>query len=59
MGNKKMGRPTDSPKDTTLKIRMDKDSLEKLKICSEELGISRSEVIRSSIRKTYGELPKK
>jgi len=57
MGNKKMGRPTDSPKDTTLKIRMDKDSLEKLKVCSEALGISRSEVIRSSIRKTYEELP--
>lgn len=59
MGNKKMGRPTDSPKDTTLKIRMDKDSLEKLSVCSEALGISRAEVIRSAIRKTYEELPKK
>ena len=59
MGNKKMGRPTDSPKDTTLKIRMDKDSLEKLEFCSTELKISRAEVIRSSIRKTYDDLQKK
>ena len=59
MGPKKMGRPTDSPKDTDLKIRMDKESLEKLQVCSDRLGISRSEVIRKSIRKTYEELPKK
>lgn len=59
MGNKKMGRPTDSPKDTTLKIRMDKDSLEKLEFCSEKLSVSRAEVIRSSIRKTYDDLKEK
>ena len=59
MGQKKMGRPTDSPKDKDLKIRMDKDSLEKLQVCSEQLGISRSEVIRKSIRRTYEELPNK
>lgn len=58
MGNKRMGRPTDSPKDTTLKIRMDKDSLEKLEFCSKKLSVSRAEVIRSSIRKTYDDLQK-
>ena len=27
MGQKKLGRPTDNPKDTVLKIRLDKDSV--------------------------------
>ena len=30
MGNKKMGRPTDNPKDISLKVRLDKDTAEKL-----------------------------
>lgn len=59
MGDSKMGRPTDSPKDTTLKFRIDKETREMLKICSERLGISQSEIIRSSIRKAYKALPKK
>lgn len=53
---KKMGRPTDSLKDTTIKIRMDKTSLEMLKLCSEKLEISRAEVIRRSIKRTYEEI---
>ena len=33
MGNKKMGRPTDNPKDISLKVRLDKDTAEKLDEC--------------------------
>lgn len=59
MGTKKMGRPTESPKDATLKVRMDKDSLEYLGTCSKKLGITRSEVVRRAIKKTYEDLQDK
>ena len=37
MAAKKMGRPTDNPKDITMKIRFDQDSFEKMEKCSEEM----------------------
>lgn len=58
MGNKKMGRPTDSPKDAEIKVRVDKDTLAQLRFCSDKMGITRSEVVRNSIRRTYEELQK-
>lgn len=33
MAAKKIGRPTDSPKDIDIKIRFDKDTVDKLEIC--------------------------
>ena len=58
MGTKKMGRPTDSPKDTTIKFRSDQETLQKLKECSEMLEISQSEVLRRGIQKIHDGLKK-
>lgn len=58
MGAKKLGRPTDSPKDITMKIRFDKETAGKLEECSEKLQISRAEVVRRGVKKMYEDLPK-
>jgi len=59
MAAKKMGRPTDSPKDITMKLRFDKDTAEKLNACSEKMEVSRAEVVRRSVRKMYDALESK
>ena len=59
MAAKKMGRPTDNPKDITMKIRFDKDTSEKLEKCSETMEISRAEVVRRGVAKMYDDLDKK
>ena len=58
MGAKKLGRPTDNPKDTVLKIRLDQTSVEKLEICAEELQVSKAEVVRRGIGKMYDDVQK-
>ncbi|MCQ5128243.1 CopG family transcriptional regulator [Butyricicoccus faecihominis] len=59
MAAKKMGRPTDNPKDITMKIRFDRDTSELLTLCSEQMNISRAEVVRRGVRKMYDDLEKK
>lgn len=59
MAAKKMGRPTDNPKDTTMKIRFDKDTSEKLHKYSEQMKVSRAEVVRRGVQKMYGDLDNK
>lgn len=54
----KRGRPTDSPKNTTVKMRMDKETVAMLDECTEKLDATRSEVIRTGIRKVYDGLDK-
>ena len=58
MAAKKMGRPTDSPKDIDIKIRFDKETAEKLEKCSEKMEITRAEVVRRGVRKMYDDLEK-
>lgn len=58
MGNKKMGRPTDNPKDISLKIRLDKETSERLDDCVEVLEVSKAEVIRRGVHKMYDDLKK-
>lgn len=58
MDRKKIGRPTDSPKDITMKIRFDKETSEKLEECSEKMGVSRAEVVRRGVRKMHDGLKK-
>lgn len=53
-----MGRPTDSPKDTTIKFRIDNETKEKLDECSEELKISKSEVLRQGVHELHSRLKK-
>jgi hypothetical protein len=58
LGNKKMGRPTDNPKDISLKVRLDKGTAEKLDACIEELKVSKAEVIRRGIHRVHDDLQK-
>lgn len=56
MGNKKMGRPTDNPKDISLKVRLDKDTSQKLNECVQVMEVSKAEVIRRGIHKIHDDL---
>lgn len=49
MATKKMGRPTDNPKDYMLRVRMDSETLKKLDECCEHENLTRSEVVRACI----------
>lgn len=59
MGTKKIGRPTDSPKDIVLKVRIDKDTSDQLEKCCEELTVSKAEVVRRGVKKMYDDLDQK
>ena len=59
MPNKKMGRPTDSPKNFMLRVKMDKDTLDKLDECCKIESLNRSEFVRKRIQKRYDELQEK
>lgn len=55
---KKGTKLTDNPKDYMLRVRMDKETVEKLdKICEAE-STSRSEVVRNGIEEQYRKLKK-
>ncbi|MCL2498820.1 MAG: CopG family transcriptional regulator [Defluviitaleaceae bacterium] len=56
MGDKKIGRPTDNPKDYTLKVRLDKKTKKKLEECVNFIGASKAEVIRRGIHREHGSL---
>ena len=58
MGTKKIGRPTDNPKSTLAHFRMSDEDLKKLEFCSEQTGLSKSEIVRKGIDKVYQELKK-
>lgn len=53
------GRPkSDNVKDYMLRVRMDKETLEKLDECCKESSLSRSEVVRNGISEQYGKIKK-
>lgn len=53
------GRPkSDNPKDTMIRVRMDKETVEKLDRCAEALEATRSEVIRMGIKRIEAEIKK-
>ena len=54
-----MGRPTDSPKDTMFRVRLDKESKEKLIVSADRLKLSKSDVVRKGIDRGYGTLDEK
>ena len=58
MAAKKMGRPTDSRKDTEIRVRANPDTMRKLDECSKKLNTNRSEVVRKGIDKMYDDLKK-
>lgn len=58
MGNKKMGRPTDNPKNTSVKFKADDETFRKLKECSEKMNVSRAEILRRGVHRMYQDLEK-
>ena len=58
MAAKKMGRPTDNPKDIDIKFRFDKGTAEKLQECSDKMKITRAEVVRRGVQKMHDDLKK-
>ncbi|MCX4384275.1 MAG: hypothetical protein OSJ39_00580 [Clostridia bacterium] len=54
------GRPKiENPKDTMVRVRLDKESVEDLKVCAETLQTNNSEVIRKGIQLLKSEIQKK
>lgn len=56
MGTKKIGRPTDNPKDIVLKIRLDKGTSALLEDCSAKLSLSKAEIVRRGIKMMHDDL---
>ena len=54
----KMGRPTDSPKNTMVRVRVDDETIKILDECVENLNLNRSEIIRIGIKKVYADIKK-
>ncbi len=59
ISEKKMGRPTDNPKNTMFRVRIDDITKEKLNVSAETLKISKSDVVRKGIEMVYDTLNKK
>ena len=55
---KKGSKLTDNPKDTMLRVRLDKETVEQLEAGSERLDISKSEVVRNGIKIQYEQTKK-
>lgn len=54
-----MGRPTDNPKDISLKVRLDQETSEKLDDCARVLEVSKAEVMRQGVHRIHDDLQKK
>ena len=53
------GRPKlENPKDTMIRVRMDKETIEKLDNCVKAFNTTRSDVIRKGIEKVEAEIKK-
>ena len=59
MGNKKIGRPTDNPKNVSIKFKADDETVRKLKVSSQELSVSQAEILRRGVHKVYDDLNNK
>ena len=53
---KKMGRPTDNPKDMQFRVRLTKQEIADLNYCCEQLNLTKSDVIRLGIQKVKKEI---
>lgn len=53
------GRPTDNPKENYTGIRLSNDEIEKLRICMDATGMTKTDVIRKGIELFYQEIVKK
>lgn len=53
-----MGRPTDNPKNISIKFKADDETVDKLKECSRLLEVSQAEVLRRGVHRIHGDLKK-
>lgn len=56
MVNKKMGRPTDNPKSSSIHIRIDNESMDILDRYSKQENITKTEGVRRGIQKLKDDL---
>lgn len=56
MSEKKMGRPTNSPKTIVKRARMSEKDVEKLKICCKVLDMTESDILRMGVDEVYQKL---
>ena len=56
--SKKIGRPTDNPKENYTGIRLSDTELEKLKFCMNRTGMTKTGVIRAGIELVYDQIRK-
>lgn len=54
----KMGRPTDNPKNTMLRVRVDDETLEKLNESAKAMETTKSEIVRKGIELVHDSLKK-
>ena len=54
----KMGRPTNDPKTHETRVRMSDKDVEMLKICCEQTGMTKADVIRLGVKLVYESLSK-
>jgi len=59
MGNKKMGRPTDNPKNVSIKFKADDETAQKLKECSQKMEVSQAEILRKGVHRIHEDRNKK
>lgn len=59
MSPKKGQKLTDNPKDTMIRVRMDKETVDKLDYLATEQGSDRSKIIRQGIEMQYESVRKK
>ncbi len=52
----RMGRPTDNPKTTEIKIRATQSDKEKLKFCCKKTGKTQYQIVMDGIDRIYNEL---
>lgn len=55
---KKMGRPTDNPRNQRLSLKLTNEEMDMLEFCSTEINEPRVNIISSGIKKVYDELIK-
>ena len=56
---KKPGPKPEKPLDAQIKIRIDKETIEKMEYCKEKLNTTSSDVLRKGIHFLYDDLSKK
>lgn len=53
---KKMGRPTNDPKENYTGIRLSDEEIRKIKFCMERTGMSKTGVLRAGIELVYEQI---